>query len=221
MGPATLDHTTLRSKTKLLCRWFAFFALLLAGCGTADNNLRPKVNVITPVEGARFELGETIALRVAAASSNRIVRVELRVAGQTVLDRTNPEPSVTWSTELQFSPSQTGTYALSVVAVDGSGNNSDPFGLNITVGSDIQSLVPPPTEPAKATSTPAPGVIGANGCELSAQFVADATSAPLSMLDRIATVSASVPHASLRLAPTLVGAILAGIASAAFVRASA
>ncbi len=173
MGPATLDHTTLRSKTKLLCRWFALFALLLAGCGTADNNLRPKVNVITPVEGARFELGETIALRVAAASSNRIVRVELRVAGQTVLDRTNPEPSVTWSTELQFSPSQTGTYALSVVAVDGSGNNSDPFGLNITVGSDIQSLVPPPTEPAKATSTPAPGVIGANGCELSAQFVAD------------------------------------------------
>jgi competence protein ComEC len=54
-----------------------------------------------------------------------------------------------------------------------------------------------------------------------ARFVADATSAPLALLDRIATVSASVPHASLHVAPTLAGALCAGIASAAFVRASA
>lgn len=54
-----------------------------------------------------------------------------------------------------------------------------------------------------------------------ARWVADATSAPLLLLDRIATVSASVPHASLRVAPTLLGALCAGVASAAFVRATA
>ncbi len=153
--------------------WLMVIALFLSACGASRSNLRPKVNVITPVEGARFELGETITLRVAAASSNKIARVQLRVAGQTVIEQPNPEPAITWSTEIQFSPSQTGSYALSVVAVDGTGANSDPFGLNIMVGSDIQSLVPPATEPPKSTSTPAPGVIGTNGCELSALFIAD------------------------------------------------
>ena len=153
--------------------WLIVGALLLAACSAAGGTLRPKVNVITPVEGARFELGETITLRVAAAASNNIAQVQLRVAGQTVLEQRNPEPSVTWSTEIQFSPSQTGSYALSVVAVDSLGTNSDPFGLNIMVGNDIESIVPPATSPPKPTSTPAPGVIGANGCELSALFISD------------------------------------------------
>ncbi len=54
-----------------------------------------------------------------------------------------------------------------------------------------------------------------------AQFVADATIAPLALLDRIATVAASVPGASVHVAPTLAGACCAGVASAAFVRATA
>ncbi|HYW29957.1 MAG TPA: DNA internalization-related competence protein ComEC/Rec2 [Gemmatimonas sp.] len=54
-----------------------------------------------------------------------------------------------------------------------------------------------------------------------AQFVADATVAPLAFLDGIATVAASVPGASMRVAPTMVGACCAGVASAAFVRATA
>ena len=181
VGVIALLNSTRVSACMLPCRFervtgcvlLLIAALVLSACNATSGTLRPKVNVITPVEGARFELGETISLRVAAASSNSVAQVQLRVAGQTVLEQRNPEPSVTWSTEIQFSPSQTGSYALSVVAIDTTGTSSDPFGLNITVGSDIESVVPPATSPPKPTSTPAPGVIGANGCELSAQFIAD------------------------------------------------
>lgn len=54
-----------------------------------------------------------------------------------------------------------------------------------------------------------------------ARLVADATIAPLALLDRIASASAAVPHASLHVAPTLFGAVCAGVASAAFVRSTA
>lgn len=52
-------------------------------------------------------------------------------------------------------------------------------------------------------------------------LVADASAPPLAMLDAVARVSAAVPHAALQLAPTAYGAVCAGIASAAFIRATA
>ena len=54
-----------------------------------------------------------------------------------------------------------------------------------------------------------------------AQLVADASTLPITLLDRVARWSAAVPYASLHIAPTLSGACCAGIASAAFVRATA
>jgi len=54
-----------------------------------------------------------------------------------------------------------------------------------------------------------------------AQFVAAATEPPLALLDRVAEASAAVPHASLQVAPTAMAALCMGVASAAFVRATA
>ena len=54
-----------------------------------------------------------------------------------------------------------------------------------------------------------------------ARLAADACAVPLALLDRIATTSAAVPWASVHVAPTLVGACCAGVASAALVRATA
>lgn len=54
-----------------------------------------------------------------------------------------------------------------------------------------------------------------------AQVAADACTPPLEALDAIATRAAAVPHASLHVAPTLATAVLLGLASAAFVRATA
>ncbi|MEO7995984.1 MAG: DNA internalization-related competence protein ComEC/Rec2 [Gemmatimonadaceae bacterium] len=54
-----------------------------------------------------------------------------------------------------------------------------------------------------------------------AKLAADACIAPLAMLDAIAARSASVPHAALHIAPTMVGAAALGIATATIVRAPA
>ncbi len=54
-----------------------------------------------------------------------------------------------------------------------------------------------------------------------AKVAADACVAPLALLDRIASVSAAIPWASLHVAPTLPAALCAGFASALFVRATA
>lgn len=53
------------------------------------------------------------------------------------------------------------------------------------------------------------------------RMVADASAPPLALLDGVARFSASVPFASLQLAPTAVSALCAGVAAAAFVRATA
>ncbi|MGV3710095.1 MAG: DNA internalization-related competence protein ComEC/Rec2 [Gemmatimonas sp.] len=51
-----------------------------------------------------------------------------------------------------------------------------------------------------------------------AQIAADACVAPLALLDVIATYASAVPHAALRVAPTLVTAVCMGVAMAAVVR---
>lgn len=52
-------------------------------------------------------------------------------------------------------------------------------------------------------------------------FVADSTVWPLQWLDHVAEIAAAVPHAVLHVAPTAIGALCAGVASAAVVRATA
>lgn len=54
-----------------------------------------------------------------------------------------------------------------------------------------------------------------------AQFIAAATEPPLLLLGRVAELSAAVPYASLQVAPTALAAACMGVASAAFVRATA
>lgn len=59
--------------------------------------------------------------------------------------------------------------------MDATGGSSEPFVLNVTVGEDALFSVPVPTQPVQPTQTPPPGVIGDNGCTLSAVFVTDVT----------------------------------------------
>ena len=54
-----------------------------------------------------------------------------------------------------------------------------------------------------------------------ARLIADATAPPLAMLDAVAHGAAHIPGATLRVAPTALGALATGAASAAFVRATA
>ena len=147
----------------------------LAACGSNTQGLKPVVSIITPVEGARFGVGETIVLQVAAASSNNVGRIELRVNNALAGTAENDDPSPTFSTQINYTPNQSGTYSLVVTAVDATGGSSEPFVLNVIVGEDALFGVPVPTQPVQPTQTPPPGVIGDNGCTLSAVFVTDVT----------------------------------------------
>ena len=148
---------------------------MLTACGGASQSARPVVSVITPVEGARFGVGDVIALHVAAASSNNVARIELRANNVIAGTATNADPSPTFSSRIDFTPPQAGAYVLAVLAYDTVGNTSDPFMLNVLVGEELLFSVPQPTQPVPPTTTPPPGIVGSNGCDLSAQFVADVT----------------------------------------------
>ena len=162
-----LDYT--RGTLVILLIW------MLAACGSASQAAKPVVSVITPVEGARFGVGEVITLQVAAASSNNVERIELRANNAIAGTATNPEPSPTFSSHIDFTPPQAGSYAFAVLAYDATGTVSDPFLLNVLVGEEPLFSVPQPTQPVPPTTTPPPGIVGGNGCDLSAQFVADVT----------------------------------------------
>ena len=153
------------------------FVLLmgLTGCAGTTQALKPVVSVITPVEGARYGVGETITLQVGAASSNNVARIELRVNNAVAATANNAQPSPTFSTKLDYIANQAGNLSLMVVALDTTGTSSEPYVLNVTVGDDALFSVPVATQPAQPTLTPPPGVVADNGCTLSAIFVADVT----------------------------------------------
>jgi hypothetical protein len=155
--------------------------VLTTACGASPSQVKPVVDVISPPDGAYFAPGERIALRVAAASSNQISRVELRVQGALITAQNNPTPSETFSTLLEFTPQQAGPIELSVTAVDTSGASSDPVTMQVVIGTPNSLLSP--GEPA-ATADPGPdsAVVtdgtpsgAADGCKLSATFEADVT----------------------------------------------
>jgi hypothetical protein len=147
----------------------------LAACGGNTQSLKPVVSIITPVEGARFGVGETIMLQLAAASSNNVARIELRVNNAIAGTVENDTPSPTFSAQINYTPNQSGTLTLMVTAIDANGGSSEPFVLNLIIGEDELFSVPAPTQPVQPTQTPPPGVIGDNGCTLSATFITDVT----------------------------------------------
>jgi hypothetical protein len=157
--------------------WFAIvialvFTFTLAGCTNATpKNLKPMVTVVTPVDGARYEPGETVNLTIAAAASQNVARVELSRDGSVVATQVNPRPSPTFSTRIAYIPPGQGRIQLEVIAVDGAGASSDPFRVVLQIGDD-PTPTPAPTPASEVVVTPA-GVIGPNGCLLLASFLQD------------------------------------------------
>ena len=168
-----LDYNAHVLRRTIIAILFLAWATGCSATNAATAKVKPVVDVIAPPDGARFAPGERISLRVAAASSGQIARIELHVNGALVAAQDNPSPSATYTALLQFVPSQTGPVTLIVNAIDTSGQSSDPVNLTVMVGSvsilDTASTATPATPNG---TSPAPDVAG---CKLSATFVADVT----------------------------------------------
>lgn len=141
-------------------------ALALAACAPTATPARPAITVISPPDGTRYAVGEPIVLNVAAASSNNIAKVEARV-GALVISHPASPPSPTLSAQLAYTPSQAGTYTFTLVAVDGTGAQSEPLVWTGVVAQQITVLSTPTPVPVAAT----PGA----ACTLDAVFVSDVT----------------------------------------------
>lgn len=148
----------------------ALFALMLIGCSQAQPATKPVVSVLSPPNGTRAMVGETITLYVAAASDVGIKRIELRNNGQVIASQVNNEVAHTFSPRISFTATQVGTALLSVVAFDTLNAQSDAATVQILIEGRPLRPNPEPTATKPATSTPA--LFNPN-CALNAAFVAD------------------------------------------------
>ncbi|HEY3289462.1 MAG TPA: NBR1-Ig-like domain-containing protein [Anaerolineae bacterium] len=128
--------------------------------------------MVSPLDGAIFEPGERVTLRVAAVSNSNVIRIEVHSGGVLVATQDNATPSPTFTTPLIFVINQTGQIKLTVTAIDSNGKTSDPQDLTIVVGGGTMlggtfTATPPPGS-STATQTD-------NGCKLAATFVTDVT----------------------------------------------
>lgn len=148
--------------------------LNLSACGaTSPKEVKPVVTVVTPLDGARYQTNTPIPLTVAAVASRNVARVELSVNGGIVATQVNPEPSPTFSTRIEYTPQAQGRLQLAVAAIDSTGVSSDPFTLTLIVGEEATAMPQPAQLPEAATASETPGVVGPNGCILSATFLQD------------------------------------------------
>jgi Ig-like domain from next to BRCA1 gene len=140
---------------------------LSTACNTAPGIVKPVVEVVSPLDGAHFAVGQHVSMRIAAASHNQIARIEVHSAGVLVAAEDSPLPTPTYSTMLQFVPTQAGELHLAVTAIDATGQSSDAVNITIIIGTGA-------ILDSSATTTPNSSNV-ATECKLSATFVTDVT----------------------------------------------
>jgi Ig-like domain from next to BRCA1 gene len=140
---------------------------LSTACNAAPGIVKPVVEVVSPLDGAHFAVGQHVSLRIAAASRNQVARIEVHSAGVLVAAEDSPLQTPTYSTMLQFVPSQAGDLNLAVTAIDATGQSSDPVNVTIIVGAGAILDSSATTTPNSSNAT--------TECKLSATFVTDVT----------------------------------------------
>ena len=145
---------------------------LAAACTGTPAAGAPVVAVVSPLDGAIYNPGEQVNLRVAAASNSNIARVEVHSGGVLIAAQDNATPAPTFTTSLSFMLNQTGQVKLTITAIDSTGKTSAPLDLTIVIGAG--SILA-----GAYTATPAPGSTAVpqtdNGCKLASTFVTDVT----------------------------------------------
>ena len=155
---------------RILCAGF-FATVYLSGCATAPANARPVLSILSPVDGARVSVSETVNVLVAAASSNKISAVEIRADGAILGTLPNDPPSTTFSGRVVFRPQKPGIAQLNAVAFDALGGASEIARLQLIV--EPAPLVAAPGVQVTRSSPAAVERGVPPGCALNAIFVTD------------------------------------------------
>jgi hypothetical protein len=141
-------------------------ACLAAGCAQADADLKPAAAIVSPVDGAQYTPGEPVTVRVAAAASRGVARVELRQGGALIATQAAAPAAPTFTAVFVVTPAQAGALVLLANAVDAGGQAGDPASVTLQIVEQVRVL---PTAPASADSAP-----GAP-CLASVEFITDVT----------------------------------------------
>jgi hypothetical protein len=148
----------------------ALTSLALAGCaGATPAPSQPKIVLLAPVEGARFNSGEAINVSVSAVSNAKVQTIIVTLGGQEVERRAINPPELAVTLSMLVSGGPPGRQALSVVALDAAGVRSEAATVNVQLG----ELLAPTSAPDAA----APSAPSTTACALAADYVAD-TSIP-------------------------------------------
>lgn len=129
----------------LNCRRILFVValLLVGGILACMEPSKPSVEILSPPSGIQVAVREQVEVQYRANDEVAVVRVEMEVNGQIVDSQNSPtaegQPSLTGL--LRWTPTEAGTYSLSVYAYNRDRAASDSVGVTITVG-EVQGRSP-------------------------------------------------------------------------------
>jgi hypothetical protein len=136
---------------------------------------KPTVTIVSPADGAQFQVGQDIAVQVVATDSQGIRRVELSAGGGLVDTTSSPSPQPSFSATLHWAPNIAGVQTLTVRAYNASDAASDPaiIRVNVTSGSPTGTtptintfVAEPPAITAGGSATLRWEVVGATSVEI-------------------------------------------------------
>lgn len=148
VGLAVTSHNTSTAAT-------ALFSNVIVSEGGSSTNQPPSVTLTAPANGATFTAPATVTLSANASDPDgTIARVDFYNGGSLIGSDTTSPYSVGWSNVAA------GTYSLTAVATDNSGDTTRSAGVSITVNSTTNT---PPTvsiaSPASGSSYAAPTTV--------------------------------------------------------------
>lgn len=122
-------------KSKISFAWVALLLvvipLLVSGCQDGGN--RPTVTFSEPKDGAQFNEGSEVTIRIGAVGGGQIDRIELSVDGAPYESRGNPSLSVAMQGRFTWHAIGTGQHTLKAVAYNDDGIASEPVSVTIEV----------------------------------------------------------------------------------------
>ena len=139
----------------------------VSACDLLQRSAGPTLQVLSPQDFAKVQLGESVDVVSAATDPKGVTRLELYVGEDLYLTNASPGPGTTWMFTQTWMPAAPGFYTLTVVAYNVDGEASTPWAVAIEVvegpttgGTPLSTISPgatgTPQPPPPATGTVAP-----------------------------------------------------------------